>query len=76
MEMRKFEINYAKIGGEQGRAREPRFKMQFGDRRKPELGAWLREWLVEQLHPTNYFLADPLRPFQTVILRSGATPKQ
>ena len=55
---------------------EPRFKMQFGYGPASALGAGLRESLVEQLHPADYYLADPLRPFQTVILRSGATPKQ
>ena len=55
---------------------EPRFKMQFRHGRESEFGAGLRESLVEMLHPAKYFLADSWRPFQTVILRSRATPKQ
>ena len=55
---------------------EPRFKMQFGYGWESALGAGLRESLVEQLQTDSVLLAVPLRPFQTVILRSGATPKQ
>ena len=76
MEMRKFEINYAKIRG--GREQmDPRFKMQFDDGSMSESGVRLRESPVRQLHPDRFLPSVPLRPFQTVILRSeGATPKQ
>ena len=55
---------------------DTRFKMQFGDGWVAEFGARLRESSVQQLRPNRVLPYVPLRQFQTVILRSGATPNQ
>ena len=59
MEMRKFEINYAKIGAsEQGRA-DPRYKMQFDDGSVHKLGVRLRELTAHSSIPNRFSALPP-----------------